>query len=132
MKYYLDTNICIYFLNGSSEKLRDRLLSESPRNICIPSIVKAELLYGAEKSQRRIENLERVHQFLFPLQIAGFNDEAAVTYGTMRASLEKSGTVIGPNDLVIAAVVKTADGVLVTNNTVEFSRVVNLKLENWT
>ena len=75
MKYFLDTNICIYFLNGTSTLLREKLLSKSPRDIQIPSIVKAELLYGAEKSRKRDENMERISRFLFPLRLAGFNDE---------------------------------------------------------
>ena len=53
MKYFLDTNTCIYFLKGMDKDLKQRLLSEDPENIKIPSIVKAELLYGAEKSERR-------------------------------------------------------------------------------
>ena len=53
MKYFLDTNICIYYLKGIYPKLKEKLLSHNPETIIIPAITKTELLYGAEKSQRR-------------------------------------------------------------------------------
>ena len=130
--YYLDTNICIYFLKGMNTLLKEKLLSENPHNIKIPSIVKAELLYGAEKSLRRDENLERVNQFLFPLEIIGFGDKESVEYSFIRAELELQGNIIGPNDLVIAATVKANDGILVTHNTKEYSRVKGLNISDWT
>ena len=131
MKYYLDTNICVYFLKGMHSVLRDKLLSCNPDTIIIPSLVKAELLYGAEKSARREENLERVSQFLFPFRIAPFDDAASGAYAGLRSRLEKAGTPVGPNDMIIAAIVLAGDGILVTNNTGEFSRVVGLRVENW-
>jgi len=132
VKYFLDTNICIYFLNGTREKLREALMSKNPQDILIPSIVKAELLYGAQKSAKRIENLEKVTRFLFPLQTAGFNDEEAVVYAEIRAELEAMGKPIGPNDLIIAATVKVRGGTLVTHNVGEFCRVNGLSVEDWT
>jgi len=132
MKYFLDTNICSYFLKGINENLRDRLLSENPNEIKIPSIVKAELLYGAEKSMKRDYNLKRISEFILPLGIIGFNDAEASEYGEIRADLEKKGTRIGPNELVIASIVKANNGILITNNTKEFSRVEGLLIEDWT
>ena len=132
MKYYLDTNICIYFLKAQKINLKHKILSENPNNIKIPSIVKAELLYGAEKSQRREDNIDKVVQFLFPLEIIGFNDHESIEYSKIRADLEIRGKIIGPNDLIIAAIVKANDGILITNNTKEFERVRDLKIEDWT
>jgi len=132
VKYYLDSNICIYFLKAKHEGLKQKILSKNPNNIKIPSIIKAELLYGAEKSQRRDENIERITQFLFPLEIVGFNDTESIEYSKIRADLEKRGEIIGPNDLIIAATVKANNGILVTNNSKEFKRVKGLKIEDWT
>lgn len=132
MKYYLDTNICIYFLKGLYHQLLDKIISFNPDDIKIPSIVKAELLYGAEKSQKRDENLEKVLKFLLPYEIVHFDDISAVKYSVVRAKLEKSGIVIGPNDLIIAATVLSCEGILVTNNEKEFTRVPELHIENWT
>ncbi len=131
MKYFLDTNICIYFLKGKNVSLKKKLLSYKPTDIKIPSIVKAELLVGAEKSERKKENFDKINRLLLPLEVIGFNDLESIEYSKIRASLEKKGEVIGPNDIIIASIVKANNGVLVTNNTKEFKRVKGLKIKDW-
>lgn len=131
MNYFLDSNICIYSLKGISEKLFKKILSIEPNNIKIPSIVKAELLLGAEKSLKRKENLKIINEFLTPFEIVSFDSKAAEKYSIIRADLEKKGKIIGPNDLIIAATVSANSGILITNNTKEFKRVKNLLIENW-
>ena len=54
MSYYLDTNTCIYFLNGKYKSIADNFKKHKPADIKIPSIVKAELLYGYEKSSKKL------------------------------------------------------------------------------
>lgn len=129
--YYLDTNICVYFLKGSNTKIREKIRSISPTEIKIPSIVKAELLYGAEKSQKRKQNLDRINDFLFPFEIINFDDKSSIEYSTIRSALEKKGNTIGPNDYIIASIVLANAGTLVTNNVKEFKKVKNLKVINW-
>ncbi len=131
MKYYLDTNICIYFLKGQYFQLLNIIMSHSPADIKIPSMVKAELLYWAEKSQRKEENLEKVKKFLLPFEIISFDDQAAIEYSAIRADMERTGFVTGPNDLIIAATVLSRRGSLVTNNEKEFRRIPGLTVENW-
>jgi tRNA(fMet)-specific endonuclease VapC len=131
MKYYLDTNICIYFLKGLYPLLLHKILAHRPDSIKIASIVKAELLYGAEKSRKKEENLDKLNRFLLPYEIVSFDDKAAVRYSGIRAELEKTGVVIGPNDMIIAATVLAGDGILITNNEREFQRVSGLVIENW-
>ena len=94
-----------------------------PDEIKIPAIVKAELLYGAEKSQRKDENIIKVNHFLLPYEIVPFDDEASIVYSKLRSSLESKGKIIGPNDLIIASIVITSEGILVTNNTNEFNHI---------
>src|SRR5581483_11637761 len=96
MTYLLDTNSCIKLLNGRSENVRRRLESERPENVVLCSVVKAELLYGAFKSVRRTENLDRLRPFLRRFVSLSFDDTAAETYGEIRARLERAGTLIGP------------------------------------
>lgn len=132
MKYFLDTNTCIYFLKGIYPSLLAKMLSVQPSDIKIPAVVKAELIYGVEKSVRRNENMETLAAFLLPFEVAPFADSAAACYAKIRAQLEKLGLPIGPNDLLIAATVIAEQGILVTNNTKEFSRIPELNLENWT
>jgi tRNA(fMet)-specific endonuclease VapC len=131
MKYYFDTNICVYFLKGVYKSLLNKIMSFNPDEIKIPSIVMAELLYGVEKSQKRDENLKKVLGFLLPYEIVVFDDAAAVRYSKIRVELEGKGTVIGPNDLIISATVLSREGILVTNNEKEFSRISGLNIENW-
>jgi len=130
--YFLDTNICIYYLTGKFPKLKKKLLSYNPEMIAIPAVVKAELLYGAEKSKRRKENLEKINEFLHPFQIHGFSDSESKIYASVRTKLEKEEELIGSNDLLIVSIVLSHDGVLITNNTKEFRRVKGLQVENWT
>ena len=132
MTYCLDTNTCIYFLKGTYPLLQSKMLSLNPNDIKIPAIVKAELLHGAEKSQKREENAEKVLMFLLPFEIIPFDSAASVLYAEIRAKLERKGEVIGPYDLLIAATALAANNILVTNNTKEFRRVEGLQVENWT
>lgn len=129
--YYLDTNTCIYYLNGRYPKLKDKIMSTPPGQIFIPSVVMAELLFGAAKSKQKKDNLEKVERFLDPFEIKMFDDSAAYVYAKIRYDLEKEGSVIGPNDLLIASIVKTNKGVIITGNIREFSRIKGLKIQNW-
>lgn len=131
MKYFLDTNICIYLLNGSSKRLAEKVLSISPSCIKIPAIVKAELLFGAEKSKRKKENIEKVERFLSSIEVIPFDKISATVYSKIRAKLELTGNIIGPNDMLIASIVIANGGTLVTNNLKEFKRVPKLKAINW-
>jgi tRNA(fMet)-specific endonuclease VapC len=132
MTYFLDTNICIYFLKGKFQPLLEQLKNKTPVDIKIASIVKAELLLGAYKSNNPKKTEEKVTEFLLPFTIIPFDDEASLIYSKIRGSLEKKGQIIGPNDLILASTVLANDGILVTNNVEEFKRIKELKIENWT
>jgi len=132
LNYYLDTNICIFFLRGTHSALLRAVMPNNPNTIKIPAIVVAELVHGAEKSLDSVKNLECVKKFLMPFDIVPFDILAAYSYGKIRSSLEKRGQIIGPNDLIIAATVLSQNGILVTNNTKEFERVEKLCIEDWT
>lgn len=99
--------------------------------IGISSIVYAELLNGAFKSQKVNQNLTALHNLTSSLQIKDFDKVAAIAYGQIRSDLERAGKVIGANDLLIAAHAKSLNLPLATNNTKEFERVENLMLLNW-
>ncbi|BDA77851.1 nucleic acid-binding protein [Leptospira kobayashii] len=131
MNYFLDTNICIYFLKGKSQNIESNIKKLNPSRIKIPSIVKAELLLGVLKSSDKRKNRDIVLNFLDPFEIIGFNDLDSEIYAELRTDLESKGLPIGPNDLIIASTVLSSNGILVTNNEKEFSRVANLKIENW-
>lgn len=129
--YIIDSNTCIYFMNGKYQSVRDKFLSISPKDILIPSVVKGELLLGAFKSQTREQTTKKVEKFLKPFDIIDFTGKMSYTYAEIRAVLEKSGNSIGANDLLIAATALNKNATLVTHNVSEFSRVPGLKVEDW-
>jgi tRNA(fMet)-specific endonuclease VapC len=131
VSYYLDTNTCIDFINGTYDSVAKHMRLLEPADIRIPAVVKAELLTGALKSARIEQNLQLVERFLQPLQVVAFDDACTLVYADIRSKLEAQGQKIGPNDLLIAATVAANNGTLVTNNLREFSRIDNLQLETW-
>ena len=129
--YLLDTNICVYVLNNSYPNLTDKVFSYSRSEIAISSITVFELEYGAAKSNWGEKTRKKLQMFLSPFQILDFDDKDALIAGEIRAYLEKSGLIIGPYDIQIAAQGLARDITVVTHNTREFLRVPNLKLEDW-
>ena len=132
MIWLLDTNTCIYFLNRASEGIAKRFKELSPAQIKLPSITVAELYYGALKSQKKDKVIPVLEKFLSPFEIVPFGDKEVKTYAQIRADLEREGNIIGPNDLIVAAITFSHGATLVTHNTREFQRVSNLLVEDWT
>ncbi len=131
MTWLLDTDICIYFMEGRAAHVRSRIRRTPAPELGIPAIATAELRYGAVHSGRRISNSERLTSFLESLHVYPFDDEAARHFADLKHALVSAGTPIGPMDMLIAATALANDAILVTNNTREFSRVPGLRLENW-
>ena len=131
MKYLLDTNICIYLIKKKPESVIKRFTKLKPGSIAISSITLAELYFGSVKSLKPNENMIALQEFISPLIVLDFVDKDAVHYGKIRFDLEKKGKPIGAMDLLIAAIAKSRELVLVTNNIKEFSRIPDIKVENW-
>jgi tRNA(fMet)-specific endonuclease VapC len=131
VNYFLDTDICVEYLRHGTPSLAKKLLSRAPSDIKLPSVVVAELIYGAKKSLKREQTYSQLKTFLNPLEIVPFDERAAECYGDIRVSLELKGNIIGGSDMMIAAIVLSRDSILVTRNTKEFSRVKSLLIENW-
>lgn len=131
-RYMLDTDICSFIVKRTNEKLLKRLRRTPVEDVCISAIAKAELLYGVDVSPRPEADRAAVAAFLTNVAVLDFPDEAATHYAAIRGHLKRKGAMIGANDLLIAAHARAAALTLVTNNTGEFSRVPQLKIENWT
>ncbi len=131
MRYLLDTNICIYIIKKHTPEILERFRKHSPQDVAISTITLFELQYGVEKSQYRQRSEEALGKFLLPLNIIDLDRSAAIEAAAIRAQLEKKGMSIGPYDLLIAGLARSRDMTLVTNNTKEFERVVDLHLEDW-
>jgi tRNA(fMet)-specific endonuclease VapC len=131
MRYLLDTNICIYLIKKRPAQVLSKFQAHSVGEIGISAITIAELQYGVHKSQHIEQNQRALEQFLIPLICIPFDDQAAATYGEIRAALETQGTPIGALDTLIAAHALSLNVTLVTNNTREFSRVPGLQVIDW-
>lgn len=131
MRYLLDTNACIAFLNDPKSNVGARLQALTAADVVICDVVLAELLYGARRSQRVDANLERVRTLQQTLISLPFDSSAAEQFGRIRAALEKLGTPIGPFDTQIAAIAMAHGLTVVTNNAREFERVEGLNVEDW-
>ena len=131
MTYLLDTNACIEYLNTPLSGVRRRLEVTRHAEVCVCSIVQAELLYGAWRSVRPERTLAVVREFLAQFESVPFDDRAANEYGRMRAELATQGTMIGPYDLLIAATAVSRKLIVVTHNEREFSRIAGLHTEDW-
>ena len=131
MRYLLDTNACVDYLTGRYPRVVARIQRSSPEDLCLTSVVVAELRYGADHSARRRTNHARIDALLEEIECLDFDLKAAATYGRVRARLEADGTPIGPNDMLIAAHALSRGLSVITDNAGEFRRVKGLKVENW-
>lgn len=130
-RYLLDTNVISEILKNPHGTAADKLRRHLPHDqVCTSVIVAAELRYGAAKRGSSTLTV-RVEEFLQAISVLPFAPDADQHYGNIRVELERKGTIIGGNDLLIAAHALAANCVLVTANQREFARVRGLKSENW-
>jgi tRNA(fMet)-specific endonuclease VapC len=130
LQYMLDTNICIYVMKNYPSDLRERF-DRLAEELCVSSVTLGELHYGAEKSARRLDNLEAIRHFIARLDVLPFGADAAAHYGQIRARLERTGRLVGAYDMMIGGHARSAGLVLVTNNRREFEHIEGLRIENW-
>ncbi len=129
-RFLLDTNILSDLVRHPQGKIAQRIAQEGEKSICTSIIVSSELRFGAQKSgsRRLADQLEIILSAIdtLPLEVP-----ADRQYARLRRYLEKRGTPIGPNDMLIAAHALALDCTVITANDREFSRVPGLKVENW-
>ncbi len=130
-RYMLDTNICIRIIKDRPDLLCKKLSRHAVGEVAISSIVSAELWYGVACSEKKRQNEAALKDFLDYLEVMAWPNEAGPVYGRIRAELKRRGRPIGAMDLLIAAHAVCLGAVLVTENTKEFERVPDLKIENW-
>ena len=129
MPYILDANAVIGLLRDRSPNLARRVRQHSVNDIAISAIVVHELFFGAFKSQRAAENVQRVDGLRF--EVLDFDKEDARQAAEVRALLVAAGSPIGPYDVLIAGQEINRKRVVVTRNIREFARVPGLQIENW-
>jgi tRNA(fMet)-specific endonuclease VapC len=130
-EYMLDTDISSYIMKRSHDTVLRKLQTVPIGAVCISVVTKSELLFGVEVSPRRKQDQAALDEYLRHVEVLDLLDEAALHYAQIRAALKVRGTMIGANDLFIAAHARSLGLTLVTNNTREFGRVRGLNIENW-
>ena len=131
-RYMLDTDTSSFIMKRSNDSVLRRLKKTPVTDVCISVITKSELLFGVEISPRKPQDQAALAAFLDYVEVLDFPDQASCDYAKVRSDLKRRGTMIGANDLFVAAHARSLGLTLVTNNTREFGRVSNLILENWT
>lgn len=124
----LDTDHCIAILRGQLD-LGDHLMPDE--ELATTAISVAELTHGAQRSQRRDDNLARLEVLLSALVVLPFDESAGRRFGAIKAELEAKGETLDNLDLQIASIALENDLQLLTNNTGHFKRVHELQLANW-
>ena len=130
MKYLLDTNTCIYFLNGN-ESLKKKFGKIGVYSLSISNCVLAELYFGAYRSKKVEENVKHIELFKKNLTILSDSEESARLFGKIKAELRSKGTIIEDFDILIASIAISNNHILITNNTEHFERIEGLKIQNW-
>lgn len=131
MRYMLDSNIVIELMRKAPERLIRKLNGCPEGSVAISSIVLAEMEFGVLRSGNPERNRKAVDTVTADMEIAPFDQPAAVEYGQIRFELEQRGKIIGPLDMLIAAHARSLGVTLVTNNLREFQRVPELRVEAW-
>ncbi len=131
MRYLLDTNTCIRYINGRAPQIQSNMHSKSYDEIAVSAITKGEMYYGSAKSQTPERSRAKQDEFLRHFDSLAFDEDAAEEYGSIRAYLERRGTPIGRHDMLIAAIARANGLIVVTHNTREFERIPGLNVEDW-
>lgn len=130
MKYLLDTNICIYFLNGQFN-LQEKIEQIKFENCCISEITLAELKYGIAKSTRKEENKKIIQAFQSKIEIIPIFSALDI-FAEEKARLKTKGKTVDEFDLLIGSTAVFNNYVLVTRNVKDFEHIKNIKIEDWT
>jgi len=130
LKYLLDTDICVYLLNGD-ERVKRKVRELGVYSILICNATLGELYFGAYCSKKVETNIKRIHTFTENLMIPSDSQESSEIFGRLKAHLKKKGQMIEDFDLLIASIAQANNYILVTNNRGHFDRIDGLTIENW-
>ena len=130
MRYLLDTNSCIYLLNGN-ESLKNKVKEIGVFSLAVTNSALAELYFGAYNSKKIEENLKRIELFKKNLTVLSDSEESAKQFGKIKANLKSKGKIIEDFDILIASITIVNHSILITNNIEHFNRIDDLQIQNW-
>ena len=129
-RYMLDTNIVSHFLK-QHPAVTAKVVSTEMSSLCISAITAGELQFGLAKRPEAKQLHLVINEFLRRVDTLPWDTKVTATYGQILAELSQTGKMLAPLDLLIAAHVKYANTILVTNDQA-FNQVSGLKIEDWT
>lgn len=129
--YMLDTNAIIMAIRHPDWPICGKIREHLGYDLCISAVTYGELEYGIQKSMNPQRNRVALTQILLGIRILHFDASAAAHFGDIFAALEKNNMRIGDRDMMIAGHARSLGCILVTNNLKEFTRVPDLKVEDW-
>jgi tRNA(fMet)-specific endonuclease VapC len=130
-RYLLDTNIASFVIKGNIPAVRRRIVQVPMAQLAVSAVTEGELRYGAARRPDAARLRTIVDEFLLRMTILPWDSEAARHYGQIRAALERKGQPMGNLDTMIGAHALALGAVLVTNDRA-FTRIRELKVEDWT
>lgn len=128
--YLLDTNILSDLVRHPHGAITQKIAEVGEDAVCTSIVVSSELRFGAYKSDSA-KLQAQVDAVLEGIEVLPLDTPADEVYAEIRWGLQKQGSPIGPNDLLIAGHARALQLTLVTANLVEFQRVPGLTVENW-
>jgi tRNA(fMet)-specific endonuclease VapC len=129
-KYLLDTNICVYFLNGKFN-LDQKIDKAGFENCCASEITIAELKYGVEKSTQKERNRKTLETFQDKFDVIPIFPALDI-YAKEKSRLKTKGKILDDFDLLIGASAIFNNLTLVTRNVSDFDRLSGIQIEDWT
>jgi len=131
--YLFDTNMCIFIIKNKFPGLIEKVKRNRKKGLVISSITLAEMEFGIENAAKEYKEKNRMAliEFLSIFEIKDFDEKAAIEYGILKKDLKDRNCLIGQLDMLIAAHAKSLKMILVTNNTKEFERIKDLKIQDW-
>jgi tRNA(fMet)-specific endonuclease VapC len=130
-RYLLDTDTVIFWLKVRYPQINQKIETLEPDRLFISTVTVAELYFGAYNSSRIKENVSLIDELTSEIQVISLESEAGKFFGRKKAELKRKGEILPDSDLFIAAIAVSNDLVLVSNNERHFSRIEELRLENW-
>lgn len=129
-KYLLDTNTCVYFLNGKYN-LVSKIDEVGFHNCVVSEISIAELKYGVEKSAQKEKNKKTLEIFQMKFDVIPIYPALDI-YAKEKARLKAKGKILDDFDLLIGPTAIYNNLTLVTKNVSDFDRLENIEIEDWT
>lgn len=129
--YLLDTNIASAIIKGNSPAVDRRLVKVPMAQLAISAVTEGELHFGAARLPNAARLRAMIEDFFLRVAILPWDSDAARQYGQLRSALQRGGQPMGNLDVMIAAHALAVGAVLVTNDHA-FTRIKELKIEDWT